>query len=439
MPEAERDALRRTALAYVPRDRASYATPNYETQQPPLAYALAVPALRVLPRATIVWRLFTLRALSVGLASCAVPLAFLFFRRLFRREAAVAATLAFVAYPGPATFTGRFTNDGLAFPLAAALLLVLSDVAAGTLTRKKTILLATLLAAGAWTKLYFLPLFAAPPLAALFAPGPMRWASLRRAAAASALALLFLTPWLVHQHSDTGDWLGLAETKQVRRSGASLATVAAAALPAVSPSFAGAFVRSNIFPGAWAATGAPRVPASLAVCGILALLAAFLARGARSPTARRRWIGASTAAMLFLAAQVIHAATLAAAFRWRIEATEGWYSLILLPVVIAVPAVFAGTPGSRAWIASAGLFLLADLTCTFGVLPAAYAGVARLGARSPFSSYAGFLFSPAAAFDSYARVGLLGWPPLALGALAAAWLAALAAAFIVAIRLARAH
>jgi hypothetical protein len=141
--------------------------------------------------------------------------------------------------------------------------------------------------------------------------------------------------------------------------------------------------------------------------------------------------------MLFLAAQVIHAATLAAAFRWRIEATEGWYSLILLPVVIAVPAVFAGTPGSRAWIAAAGLFLLADLTCTFGVLPAAYAGVARLGARSPFSSYAGFLFSPAAALDSYARVGLLGWPPLALGALAAAWLAALAAAFIVAIRIAR--
>lgn len=79
---------------------------------------------------------------------------------------------------------------------------------------------------------------------------------------------------------------------------------------------------------------------------------------------------------------------------------------------------------------TAACFVVGDLVCDFGVLPAAYSGIARMGAGSPWTSYAPMVFSPAAALGSYARVGLLGWPAPVLALLAAAWISALAAAFV---------
>jgi len=217
LPSGERERRRREALSYRPEARGRYAGPNYETQQPPLAYAVGAAILRVLPRASLRARLMTLRAFAVVVAAFAAPLAFLLFRRLFALPAAAAATLAFVAYPGPATFTGRFTNDALGFPIAIGLLVLLIRAADGKLSRGQTLLLAAVLGIGAWTKLSFLPLCAAPVLAALVAPRGLRRTAIRRAAVASFVGLVAVAPWLLRQRVDSGDWLGMTASKAMGR------------------------------------------------------------------------------------------------------------------------------------------------------------------------------------------------------------------------------
>ncbi|HYR45728.1 MAG TPA: hypothetical protein VER78_01890, partial [Thermoanaerobaculia bacterium] len=96
----ERAADREEAFAFRPGERAAFVTANYETQQPPLAYLPAAGILRLFPRAALDRRLALLRLFSALAAASAVPLVWLFFRRLLARSAALAATAAFVAFPG---------------------------------------------------------------------------------------------------------------------------------------------------------------------------------------------------------------------------------------------------------------------------------------------------------------------------------------------------
>lgn len=437
LPPAEKEARRRSALSYHAEDRGRYAGPNYETQQAPLVYEVGAGVLRMMSGASVSVRLLALRLLSVVVASIAVPFAFLFFRELFPASAALAATAAFVAYPGSGTFTGRYTNDAFAFPLGAALAVLLGFSSTGDMTRRRGVLLAAVLAAGLWTKLYFLPLLAAAPLAALFSPRQRRGRTFRLAIAVVAIAGALILPWLARQRAETGDWLGLNETKAARRAGRSVGSIAATIPEAASLRVAGNFTRSHIFPGTWAMTGAPRVPAAIALAGIAAIVVGAVVGRRRRATAGapRRWAGGGIALAIFFAAQVAHEAGLAVAFGWKIGAAAGWYALILLPVAIALPAVSQRAP-SMAWLAATGCFLAAEAILMFGALPAAYAGVARLGARSPWSTYAGLLFSPGEALRTYASVSLVAAPSALLGVLAALWIAMLLAALAVASRVA---
>lgn len=116
----ERAHRRADSHRYRPEDRANFLYPNYETQQPPLAYLGASGVLALLPSARFDTRLLALRLFSAAVASLAVPLAYGFFRRLFPKRSALAATAAFVAFPGLGYFVGRFTNDSVALPFLLA-------------------------------------------------------------------------------------------------------------------------------------------------------------------------------------------------------------------------------------------------------------------------------------------------------------------------------
>jgi ABC-type multidrug transport system fused ATPase/permease subunit len=410
MPRDWQRELRRKAFTRLPEERGVFLGQNYESQQPPLMYLLGAVALRG-PGARIDIRLFVLRLIAIAFAAAAVPLSYLFFRRLFPKYAALGATLAFVAFPGPGTFTSRFTNDALALPLAAGMLVLLADIARGRLTRRKSIALVAILALGSWTKLYFLVFFAAAPLAALLCPVDRRARTLRRALAATVLGFVLIVPWLVRQHSDTGDWLGLTETKAATRAGIGLMPRIAAIPHLLQPAFFSSVWRTFVYPGTWSAMGAPPSARWLALLGLILIFLLPQFRAApRSARRARTWAGAALALVFFLLAQLAHLTTFAAVGMFA--GGEGWYALILLPIVLAAAAAFGRSVPAWLFVAASALFVAADGICTWG-LASVYAGGAKLGR-----------------FEVFSRVGLLDPSAAFLAAIAVAWLLAISLAAV---------
>ncbi|HKA35832.1 MAG TPA: glycosyltransferase family 39 protein [Thermoanaerobaculia bacterium] len=429
----ERSALRAAAYEFRPAERSAFFAPNYETQQPPLFYGVAAPLLRLLPAARFSTRLAAVRLLAVLLAAAAVPLAYRFLRRVLPKRAALAATAAWVAFPGAGIFVGRFTNDAMALPLAAALLGLFAEAGRGRLSRGRTIALAALLAAALWTKLYFL-LFVPPAiLAAILARrrGPVRAAVLAPIAAA-----LLILPWALHQRSETGDWLGINASRQATVLSIGLTERFAAFPDFLTPRFAVVFARTFLWPGTRSASGAP---AAAAVALAIALLA--LAFGPLfSPTARSRlrmrsWWIAGLAAAIFVAGQLSYASTYAAIGRARghapVAGPDGWYLLLLFPVILTAGCALGRAARPRSFLLAAAVFLAAEALMTFGVLTGVYSGRTSFnGANVPFPVYAAQLLRLPENLASYERVGLGGLPAAALGILAAAWVVLLGAGII---------
>ncbi len=452
-PESRR-ALRRAAFAHLPGERVRFLGPNYETQQPPLFYLLAALPLRLLRGAPTNLYLLAGRLLALAAATAAVPLAYRFFRRLLAKPAALAATLAFVAFPGLGTFTGRLTNDDLAFPLVVALSGLFVDAARGRFARRwgrpASAALALLLAAACWTKLYallFLPV--APTAAILLAPRSRRDQNIprsrrdqniprsrrvrgfRRALVGAAAGALAIVPWGLHQHAETGDWFGLTFTKGATRAGAGLARHLAVLPSVLRPEMLAYAWKTWIYPGTWASIGAP-APALWIVGAALAALWLLpqLARAPRSAGRRRGWLGAALAVGAFAVGQLSYAASNAAVAKGpTMVGGEGWYFLILLPVVLAAGVALGKPVPPRLFVPAAALFLVADWITTLGVLPATYGGwIEKSGALAPFAAYRPILAAPGTALDVLASVGLLDLPVALLALLVLAWLAALAAA-----------
>ena len=193
--DAERSERRRQAFERE-TDRTVFLSPNYEAQQPPLAYLAVWPALAALGGTPLSERLLVLRLLAALVSACAVPLVYRFFRRVLPKPSALAATAAYIAFAGLGPFVGRFTNDALALPLIAALLGIFADIARGRLSRGRAAALALLLTATCWTKLYGLLLLPVAPLAALLFGRARRARIGGRAAAAALVAFLAFVPWL---------------------------------------------------------------------------------------------------------------------------------------------------------------------------------------------------------------------------------------------------
>lgn len=435
-PEQNRRELRRQAYEYRPAERRLWRDRNYEAQQPPLFYLLASAPLRLLPEARFSTRLLVLRLLSAGLAALAVPLAFLFFRHLVSRSAALAATAAFVAFPGIGSFVGRFTNDALALPIALAVLFLFAETGRGRLTRGKAAGLTALLAAGCWTKLYFLLFLPVAPLAALALSGRRRAGTWRRALLASASALLLFVPWMLHQRLQTGDWFGLFSSSQATALKIGAFDRLRAIPDILTLRFGIIFGRTFLWPGTWSASGAP---AALAVVLVFTLLILFFApnlSGLSSSRLRQRiWWTGGIAVAVFLLGSVAQASTYAAVGRLRGHAPsagpDGWYLLILFPVFLCARCAFGRGIGRGAFLVASSAFLAGEWWLTFGVLPGVYGGrTAFNGANAPFSAYAVYLYRPDEVFQVYSRVGLAAAPAFVLVAVAALWMLALASALL---------
>jgi hypothetical protein len=328
------------------------------------------------------------------------------------------------------TFTSRFTNDDLALPIAAAILMLLADTARGRLTRKRSVALALVLAAGLWTKVYFLAFLPAAPLAAALCPRGRRVCGLRRGTAASFFALLMFLPWLARQKADTGDWLGLTESKGAARAGIGILARIAAIPRVFRPGLFKSLSSTFVYPGAWSAMGAPRHAVLLAAAGIaILILLPWTRAGAASRRGRVAWFGAAIALLAFLAADLAHAATFAVIA--GAAGGEGWYLLVLLPVVLSAGAARGKPPGPRAFVLASLCFVAADWICTFGRLAAVYAGeIEGFTPRVPWAAYRGFLLS-GEPFRTFSRVGLIEIPAALLAVTGAVWLLALLAPAVV--------
>ena len=356
-----------------------------------------------------------------------MPLACAFFRRVLGKRAAVAATAAFVAFPGLGLFVGRFTNDALALPIVLAILVILADMARGRLSGGRAAALCLLLAAGCWTKLYVLLLVPAAPLVGLLFRRARRRPILGRAFAASAFAFLLLIPWLARQRADTGDWFGLTETKEAARLSIGMLDRFESLPEVATLRFGVVFARTFLWPGTWSASGAP---AGLAVALSLTLLAlAVPARGARALHRRAAGLSAGLCVGLFLLGHVARDTTYAAVARVNGTAIaagpDGWYLLVLLPAILAIGSAWGSGPSPRRLLAGALVFLAADWWLTMGVLPAVYAGWTVFnGANAPFGAYGPLLAAPWRAVTVYADVGLSGVGAAVLGSLLVLWLLA---------------
>jgi hypothetical protein len=434
LAEDRRSELRREAWEYRPEQRRHFMDPNYETQQPPLFYSLASVALKPLERARFSTRLLALRLGAAAVGALSVPLVYAFLRRLLGKRSALAATAAFVAFPGVGSFVGRFTNDALALPIAAALLGIFADAGRGKLSRRKAVVLAALLAAGCWTKLYFLLLLPVAPLAALSAVAGRRSGALTRALMASAAALFIFLPWLIYQKSQTGDWLGLIPSRQATTLGIG-ALERLEALPGLlTPHFAIVFGRTFLWPGTWSAAGAPPPLAVLLTLTLLILiLAPNLAGSPRSHLRQRTWRSAGLAVAIFLAGHILYAATYAAVGRLRghrpSAGPDGWYLLILFPVLLCAGCALGRGVGRKLFLLASLVFLAGEWWTTLGVLPGVYGGqTAFNGANAPFSAYSTYLWRPDEVLRIYSKAGLAGAPAIVLGVVVGLWLLALASA-----------
>jgi hypothetical protein len=412
LSEREKAQRRREAFRYVAAERQTFVSPNYESQQPPVFYWLAARLLAAAERAPLDRRLVLLRVAGSAAACLTVPLVYLFFRQLLPRSAALAGTLAFVAFPGLGVFVGRFTNDTLELPIIAALLVLIADVSRGRLSWRRAGALGALFGLGCWTKLYVLLLLPAAPLAALFASRRIRSAAIAKSVAASSMGLVLLLPWMFRQHSDTGDWLGLNASKQAVQSGVSLLERVWALGRLLTPRFWIVFGRTFLWPGTWSAMGAPAI-LSILLAATLALVALKPQWRATpvSPSRRRAWRGAGVAATLFLAGQLLYAGTYSAIGKLRGHAPsagpDGWYLLVLFPVILTAGCAFGREVRALSFLLAAAVFLLSEWCLTLGVLPAVYGGWSQPnGANAPVAVYAALLASPGSALRVFGDVGL---------------------------------
>lgn len=173
---------------------------QYEAIQPPLYYALMVPAYWASRPLGLVPSVYAIRLATVLLSLTAVPLAWLLARELFprRRAAWLAAPALLVALQGFNMTLASVNNDALVVPAAAAVLLAVARAWRG-LTYKRAVIAGLALGAAVLTKsttVGLVLLIALPLLAMVLTrrqpPAKVLLWSLALGATAAAVVL----PWL---------------------------------------------------------------------------------------------------------------------------------------------------------------------------------------------------------------------------------------------------
>jgi hypothetical protein len=186
---------------------------SYEAYQPPLYYALMLPAYWALP-GDILDKLFGLRWVMVALSLIPVWAVFACARWLRPDDLrfAALATLLYISLPERTMAVSRVNNDGLLEVWTAAALVVLTVGLFAGLTPRRSFTLGLLVGLAVWTKAPAALMLGPVMLALWFEP----WPAARRAiAAAGGIVTLFSVAAIVRNFALYGDATGFAGFRRV--------------------------------------------------------------------------------------------------------------------------------------------------------------------------------------------------------------------------------
>ena len=195
---------------------------NYEAMQPPLYYAVNTPLYAALPDDPLI-KLYGMRLLSALLASMMVPIAYLTAREAYpeSRLVMLGTPVIVLLTQGYVLNMSQVTNDALATPLAAAVVLLMLTIARRGFDWRRSVGAGLLIGAAMLSKMtaiFLLPVV----LAAVRLPMVYGGESLRRAARHAGLILapvaVITAPWMLRNLAVYGDATGAAAAKPLMSS-----------------------------------------------------------------------------------------------------------------------------------------------------------------------------------------------------------------------------
>jgi 4-amino-4-deoxy-L-arabinose transferase-like glycosyltransferase len=199
------------------------AMPAYEASQPPLYYWLMTASLKVLPHTSLVERVWSVRILTLFLASLAIPIGYVLTLSLFRNQTLAIAIVAMVSVvPGLALASSRVSNESLAIPLYSLLLLTVIAWLREP-RRHLAVAVGTLLGLGLLTKAYFLTAVPAVIVLYFWCASKSRRHNDLFVQLSIILGIAFAVSgwWYARNYIQTGTFSGLDEALMLRNMGIS--------------------------------------------------------------------------------------------------------------------------------------------------------------------------------------------------------------------------
>jgi hypothetical protein len=407
--------------------------PNWQAQHPPLYYLLMTPVLRASDHLSFVAQMFVLRLVSYLLAVAGVLFGLASISRLgTSREA---AGLGFLFYPLllPEFFPefARIGNDALCLALLGCLLYLIAGESTLTERAKRPWLMGLVLGCGLLTKALFLPVTAAVVLWLVWC----RWRSrteplANHIRAMSDIAVVLACAsivggwWYVYQFLVFGAFTGGSEAVRLSESGGML--------QGLQQNFSLTdFVRGlTTVPVTWVWTGTwslARLPTWMHLPVVLLafwVVAEFLHLVPRDHPTNLSWPTLLMSAGLCLGLVV---RTLQGIALGNSSHSAGWYLHILMPwVAIAMGRGILSIvqrPGARAVFAFGTIFAIAFHLIAIWSHAALFSGCALKGDDKFFQfTTRGYCLDQASVV--FERLSVVGWPGVAIGALAGALVSA---------------
>ena len=326
---------------------------NWQSQHPPLYYALMAPILRVVDQEPLVTQIFVLRLVSYLLALSGMALGIL---AILQREQAGVPTrnfpllLGFVIYPFmmPMFFPefARIGNDSLCVFLVGLLAYLLSKWSTDDSGVKLSIAIGTTLGFGLLTKAFFIPI-AVAIFMFIFMRSLIERPAGEKVAKMQLRFLYLLLPtmaigggWYVYNYLALGDWSGSNVAIELARKGGFLENISNTfSLSTFLRGVATSLV-TFVWGGTWSLTHLPHVLYIPLLVAITWVFGAFCLQLRKVPFTDTLWL--SVWLIFFFGAGISWHAIVNIALGIEGNAnTPGWYLHILLPFL--APAIGAGT------------------------------------------------------------------------------------------------
>ncbi len=423
----EREKMRSELLSLPQSWAAEDSTPaiaNYEGQQAPLYYFVAAPILRAVSNLTLPGQVFALRLFGLFLACVALPVGYMFSRRVFgNTRVALLVVALVVAMPELFIDICRVSNEPLALLLCTVLLLLTVRF----VQTKQPVFyvpgIALTLALALLTKAYVLALL--PALVFVL------WLRLRNSGAgarllsslaiSAAVLVAVAGPWYWHVHRASGSWSGQADdaaSVHISR----MALLAQVVHVNWRSGFA-SILLSHVWFGGWSFLRFPAwiylcalLPVGVAVLGMCLYVWKWLRSGSRPDPV----IANAAFYVCFWIGLCYH--VLVTYVHLGVSASTGWY---LYCLVFAEAALFVQGMAqlfelkTLRWVLSGGIALLAviDLYGVHAYMLPYYTGLTtHVGDRVPPLKLTAFSVS-----EVFSRLASLGPPWASPGVLKFAW------------------